>query len=71
MRSSHSCSNAGYQASLVAHGFPESAAVMLTGMFAASRAGEFARVDPALAGLIGRPPMSPRDFLRPAISPAG
>lgn len=61
--------DAGYQASLVAHGVPESAAVMLTGMFAASRAGEFARVDPALAGLIGRPPMSLRDFLRPAIAP--
>jgi NAD(P)H dehydrogenase (quinone) len=43
---------------------------MLTGIFAASRAGEFARVNPTLAGLIGRPPMSLRDFLRPAISPA-
>jgi len=63
--------DAQYQASLVAHGVPESAAVMLTGMFAASRAGEFARVDPALAGLIGRPPMSLRDFHKPAISPAG
>jgi hypothetical protein len=39
-------------------------------MFAASQGGEFARVDPAPARLIGRPPMSLRDFLTPAISPA-
>jgi NAD(P)H dehydrogenase (quinone) len=59
------------QASLVARGVPESAAGLLTGMFAASRAREFAPADPTLARLIGRPPMSRRDFLEPAISPAG
>jgi hypothetical protein len=38
---------------------------------AASRQGEFAQVDPALGRLIGRPPMTVRDFLQAALSPAG
>jgi hypothetical protein len=60
-----------YRAGLVAHGVPESAAGLLLGLFAASRDHEFAQVDPALARLLGRPPMSLRGFLKPAISPAG
>jgi uncharacterized protein YbjT (DUF2867 family) len=55
-----------YRASLVAHGVPEAAAAMLVGMFAASRQGEFAQVGPALADLIGRPPMTLRDVLKAA-----
>jgi NAD(P)H dehydrogenase (quinone) len=49
----------------------EAAAGMLMGMFAASRRGEFARVGPALARLIGHPPVTLRDVLKAAISPAG
>ena len=56
---------------LTAHGVPEAAAGMLVGMFAASRQGEFAQVDPALGRLIGRPPMTAREFLTAALSPAG
>ena len=58
-----------YRAGMIAHGFPEAAADMLLGIFRASRQGEFNRVDPALARLIGRPPMSMRDVLSAAISP--
>jgi uncharacterized protein YbjT (DUF2867 family) len=63
--------DAEYRAGLVARGVPEPAAGMLLGLFAASRHGEFARVDPALSRLIGRPPMTLRDVMRAAISPAG
>jgi hypothetical protein len=37
---------------------------MLVGMFAASRQGEFAAVNPTLAKLLGRPPMTIRDVLQ-------
>jgi uncharacterized protein YbjT (DUF2867 family) len=56
-----------YRAGLVGHGVPESAADLLVGLFAASRQGEFARVDPTLARLIGRPPVPLREVLRAAI----
>lgn len=52
-----------YRAGLVAHGLPGHVADLLLGMFAASRQGEFAQVDPALAGLIGRPTVPLRDVL--------
>jgi uncharacterized protein YbjT (DUF2867 family) len=52
-----------YRASLISHGVPESRADMLLGLFAASRDGEFAAVDPTLQRLLGRPPMSMRDVL--------
>jgi NAD(P)H dehydrogenase (quinone) len=39
------------------------AAELLLGMFAASRAGEFAAVDPTLGELLGRPPLTVRDVL--------
>jgi len=42
---------------------PEPVAEMLLGLFAASRAGEFAAVDPTLAELLGRPPLTVRDLL--------
>jgi len=38
-------------------------AELLLGMFAASRAGEFAAVDPTLGELLGRPPLTLRDVL--------
>ena len=52
-----------YRARLVTRGVPGPQADMLTGMFAASRQGEFAAVDPTLERLLGRPPMSMRDVL--------
>jgi NAD(P)H dehydrogenase (quinone) len=57
---------ADYRAGLVGHGLPEAAADMLVGLFAASRQGEFARVDPALERLLGRPPVPVREVLRSA-----
>jgi len=39
------------------------AADLLLGLFAASRAGEFAAVDPTLGELLGRPPLTVRDVL--------
>jgi uncharacterized protein YbjT (DUF2867 family) len=63
-------SDEAYRAGLVAHGVPEPAADLLVGVFAASRQGEFAEVDPALARLIGRPPVSFREYLATAVSPA-
>jgi len=42
---------------------PEPVAAMLLGLFAASRAGEFAAVDPTLGELLGRPPLTVRDVL--------
>ena len=62
--------DAKYRAGLVAHGLPEERADMLLGMFRASRQGEFNRVDPTLARLIGRPPIPLQDVLSAAVSPA-
>jgi NAD(P)H dehydrogenase (quinone) len=56
-----------YRAGLVAHGLPEPMADMLVGLFAASRQGEFAQVDPTLTGLLGRRPVPLRDVMRAAI----
>jgi NAD(P)H dehydrogenase (quinone) len=52
-----------YRAGLVSHGVPEPQADVLAGLFAASRQGEFAAVDPTLERLLGRPPLSIRDVL--------
>jgi NAD(P)H dehydrogenase (quinone) len=52
-----------YRASVAAHGVPESVADLLLEIFAASRAHEFAAVDPALATLLGRTPTSFEAFL--------
>ncbi|MGP2442810.1 NmrA family NAD(P)-binding protein [Streptomyces sp. JW3] len=51
-------------AEMTGHGMPASTAEQLLGIFAAARAGEFATVDPTLAGLIGREPVSARAVLR-------
>jgi NAD(P)H dehydrogenase (quinone) len=55
--------DAEYRATLVGHGVPEPAADMLVDLFAASRQGEFAAVDPTLGHLLGRPPRTIRDVL--------
>jgi NAD(P)H dehydrogenase (quinone) len=60
-----------YRARLLSHGFPEGMVDMSLGMFLASREGEFARTDPTLARLIGRPPITVRDILRTSISSIG
>jgi NAD(P)H dehydrogenase (quinone) len=52
-----------YRDGLVTHGVPAASAEMLTGLFAASRQGEFAAVDPALEKMLGRPPITARDYL--------
>lgn len=53
-----------FRAGLVGHGLPAETAAQLLGVFAASRAGEFAAVDPALTALLGRPPVSVETVLR-------
>ena len=53
-------SDAQYRESL---GLPQPVADMLLGLFAASRAGEFAAVDPTLEQLLGRPPLTVREVL--------
>jgi len=55
-------------AALISHGVPESRADMFMGLFAASRKGEFAKVDPTLERLLGRLPLSMRDALAARIS---
>jgi uncharacterized protein YbjT (DUF2867 family) len=62
--------DAQYRDSLIAHGLSEERADMYVGLFQASRRGEFNRVDPTLARIIGRPPMSLRAALSAAISSA-
>ena len=57
-----------HRASLISRGVPEPTANMLIGLFAASRKGEFAAVDPTLERLLGRPPISMRDFLTSRLS---
>ncbi len=42
---------------------------MLLGLFAAARLGQFARVDPTLGELIGRPPTPLREVLEETLSP--
>ncbi|WP_129842930.1 NAD(P)H-binding protein [Streptomyces sp. RFCAC02] len=53
-----------YRDRLVADGVPALVADRLLGIFAASRAGEFAAVDPTLATLIGREPLTLEAVLR-------
>ena len=57
-----------YKASLVAKGVPEMWADLFLGMFKASRRGEFAAVDPTLERLLGRPPITLREFLADRVS---
>ncbi len=60
-----------YRARLISHGLPEERADLLLGVFRASREGEFARTDPTLARLIGRPPMTFEDVLKASIQSNG
>lgn len=60
-----------YRASLLAQGLPEARVELTLGLFAASRQGEFAHVDPALAHLLGRPTTPLREVLKAGLIPAG
>lgn len=53
---------------MMAQGVPEMSINMRMGMFLASRQGDFAQVDPALANLIGRPPKRFREVLEESIA---
>ena len=53
-----------FRSRLLAHGALEPMVNMYLGYFVASRQGEFATVDPTLARLIGRPPMTLRDVVK-------
>lgn len=59
-----------YRGRLVGAGMPGPGADIFLGIFAAIRAGRFAAVDPALARILGRPPVSVDAFLAGAISTA-
>ncbi|MCE7000992.1 NAD(P)H-binding protein [Saccharothrix sp. S26] len=60
-------SDAEYRAGLVARGLPGHTADLLVGLFAASRRGEFARVDPALSDLVGRPTVPLEDIVKSSL----
>ncbi len=53
---------------ILARGAPERSADMALGLYRASWAGEFARVDGTLASLIGRPPVTMREVLAERIA---
>ncbi len=53
-----------YRSAMVGRGVPEAQAQMLVGIFGASRRGDFARVSPTLAELIGRVPRAFREALK-------
>ncbi len=53
----------GFRAGLISHGLPEKRVDLISSFYAASRNGEFHAVDPTLAQLLGRAPISMRDFL--------
>ncbi|MFF3705454.1 SDR family oxidoreductase [Streptomyces phaeochromogenes] len=57
-----------FRQQLVGRGVPAEAADQLLGIFAASRAGEFAAVDPTLATLLGREPITLSAVLRKELS---
>ncbi|MGW3421154.1 SDR family oxidoreductase [Streptomyces phaeochromogenes] len=57
-----------FRQQLVGRGVPAEAADQLLGMFAASRAGDFAAVDPTLATLLGREPITLSTVLRERLS---
>jgi hypothetical protein len=59
-----------YRKELISHGLPERSADMLVGLFKASRRGEFATVDPTLERLLGRKPVSMREYLTARVSEA-
>ena len=51
------------RARMAAHGLPPAVADIMLGLYRASRAGEFATVDPTLEHLLGRPPRSLQNLL--------
>ncbi|MBM9506294.1 NmrA family NAD(P)-binding protein [Actinacidiphila acididurans] len=53
---------------MAGHGVPAEVAEQLLGVFAAARTGEFAAVDPTLAGLLGREPLAMDAVLREHLS---
>ena len=55
-------SDAEQQAELVALGLPVSAIALSMGLYQAARAGEFATLDPALANIIGKRPVTLRIY---------
>jgi uncharacterized protein YbjT (DUF2867 family) len=57
-----------YRNHLLSRGLPEAMVGMLTGMFQASRQGDFSQTNPALENLIGRSPVNFADFLKDSIS---
>lgn len=57
-----------YRNHLMSRGLPEAMVGMLTGMFQASRQGDFSQTNPALENLIGRSPVNFTDFLKDSIS---
>ena len=63
--------DAEYRAAQIAKGIPEPMADILLKFFAASRQGQFAPADPALARLLGRSATPLQDVLKGAISPGG
>lgn len=57
-----------YRSHLVSRGLPKAMVDMLTGMFEASRQGDFSQTNPELENLIGRSPVNFTDFLKDTIS---
>jgi len=55
-----------YRSGLISRGLPEHVAVMLLGIFVASRQRRFTLIDPTLGRLIGRPPTPLREVLKAA-----
>jgi uncharacterized protein YbjT (DUF2867 family) len=58
------------RAKMATRGLPPHVAGIALGLYAASRAGEFAAVDPTLARLLGRPPIEMRELLARKIATA-
>ncbi|GIO59660.1 SDR family oxidoreductase [Paenibacillus cineris] len=56
-----------YRIHLVSRGLPKAMVDMLTGMFQASRLGDFSQTNPALEHLIGRSPVNFSDFLKDSL----
>ncbi|PZD96567.1 SDR family NAD(P)-dependent oxidoreductase [Paenibacillus sambharensis] len=56
-----------YRAYLTAQGLPEVRIAITLGLFQASRNGDFVQTSNALADLIGRPPLTLRDFLKESL----
>ena len=56
-------SEEGLRAKMAARGVPDGAMTIALGLYRASRAGEFATVDPALERLLARPPIRLRELL--------